>query len=328
VNKIDFQRWYVLKVTTMLCKKRITNKHLACRFGDERHRFYLESVCGSAVNDPTSNLCGACLLLNVQTKTQDVKTFPHGLVSGPYTKESHIFESSWYLEKVAVYGAPSSTTLELARKAQANARAGIKNTSLESLEKDVSSRNSEPTNNSSVLCSNPVAVVGATPTLSVLLHPTTPTAATNVEVKKEVKKRPSAPVAAAPVAAAPVAAVTTPKKEGKKRAPKKKKEVITPSTTVESTVLAQLGAKNQTIVVSVPDGSMIETMDTPLEVNQVVKISLRPFTHNDTVYWYDSSLDKVYKRKSDGSLGPYIGRYNSSLDSIIQAAPDSDEDCV
>jgi hypothetical protein len=41
------------------CRKRITNKNLLGRFGDEKHRFYFESVCGTPFQSDTSNLCPA-----------------------------------------------------------------------------------------------------------------------------------------------------------------------------------------------------------------------------------------------------------------------------
>jgi hypothetical protein len=317
----------------MWCKKRSTNKNLVCRFGDGKHRFYFETVCGAKITDATSNLCSACLQLNVQTKTQDVRTFPHGLVSGPYTKESHIFDSPWYLENVKTYGAPLPSSIELAMKSQSNARAGIKTASLDSLQKDVNLRNIQPTTNSGILCNSPMVPVGTTPTLSIPVHTTTITASTNIVAEQPKKKRAprkkdvaSLPIipASDAIQKAPIQELSEPKK---KRAPRKRKEVVIPSSTIiESTVLAQLGATNETIISTIPNNSMIETMDTPLEVKDVVKVVLRPFTHNTIVYWYDSSLDKVYKRKQDGSLGMYVGRYDSYTDRIIHSAPDSDED--
>lgn len=107
----------------MWCQKRITYPALAVKFGDGKHRFYLESVCAAKV-DQGQKLCNECLNKVVQTKTQDSHTFPHGVVSGPYTKESHMYDSDWYKAKVATYGAPAEAIVELAMQAQALARAG------------------------------------------------------------------------------------------------------------------------------------------------------------------------------------------------------------
>jgi hypothetical protein len=63
-------------------------------------------------------------MLQVQTKTQDVRTFPHGFVLGEYPPESHIFDSPWYHSKVEAYGRPSDTDVALAMEAQKRARGG------------------------------------------------------------------------------------------------------------------------------------------------------------------------------------------------------------
>jgi hypothetical protein len=74
---------------------------------------------------------------------------------------------------------------------------------------------------------------------------------------------------------------------------------------------------------------MAESMDSPLEVKNVIKIVLKPFTHNDVKYWRDGSLEKLYKRMPDGTIGEYIGRWNSLNNTIVQDAPDSDlDECV
>jgi hypothetical protein len=107
----------------MWCQKRITYKALEVKFGDGKHRFYLESVCAAGI-DQGQKLCNECLNKSVQTKTQDTHTFPHGLVSGPYTKESHMYDSDWYKAKVATYGEPTDAILEVAMQAQGLARTG------------------------------------------------------------------------------------------------------------------------------------------------------------------------------------------------------------
>jgi hypothetical protein len=63
-------------------------------------------------------------MLQAQTKTQDVRTFPHGFVLDEYPPESHIFDSPWYHSKMEAYGRPSDTDVVLAMEAQKRARAG------------------------------------------------------------------------------------------------------------------------------------------------------------------------------------------------------------
>lgn len=115
----------------MWCQKRITCQDLLVRFGDGRHRFYLESVCGNPV--VKGALCINCDHLLSQTKTQDVKTFPHGLVSEEYTALSHIFDSPWYYKKVKTYGPPSKEDIEAAMEAQRRARAGKRTKTMKEL---------------------------------------------------------------------------------------------------------------------------------------------------------------------------------------------------
>jgi hypothetical protein len=277
------------------------------RFGDGKHRFYLESVCGSSISDPTSNLCAHCTGVVQQTKTQDVGTFPHGLVTGPYTKESHLYDSPWYLAKVAAYGVPSSNDLEMAKKAQEVAKTGKKIKTIECIVKYESSGNCGSSGNTAIplpTSSNPVLSLESSKLLKVSVATTT----------------------------------TVQEKPIKKKAAPKKKVIIIPDVKSDTTssVLAQLGAIHETIVRSIPDTPdtpkiQVETMDTPLEVKTVVRVSLRLFTHStangSATYWRDESLEKLYKRKSDGGLGLYIGRWDSKQETIIEDAPDSDEDC-
>ena len=115
----------------MWCQKRITCQDLLVRFGDGRHRFYLESVCGNPV--VKGSLCINCDHLLSQTKTQDVKTFPHGLVSEEYTELSHIFDSPWYHKKVKTYGPPSKEDIEAAMEAQRRARTGKRTKTMKEL---------------------------------------------------------------------------------------------------------------------------------------------------------------------------------------------------
>jgi hypothetical protein len=101
------------------------------RFGDGKHRFYLESVRGNPV--VKGDLCINCEHLLPQTKTQDVKTFPHGNVLGDYTSISHIFDSPWYHTKIKTYGPPSKEDIELAMEAQKRSRAGKRTKTIKEL---------------------------------------------------------------------------------------------------------------------------------------------------------------------------------------------------
>lgn len=268
------------------CQKRLTCKDLMVRFGDGKHRFYLESVCGASVLDIGGHLCKYCSTLVPQTKTQDVGTFSHGLVSGSYTKESHIYDSPWYHTKVKAYGQPTSEDLDLAMEAQKKARAGIRAKKKETIvKKSVAAAEAEVA---------PVVVAAVVPVVVA--------------------------AAVAPV----VVAAAEPVKPKKKRAPAKKKTVIVPTEDLQSSVLTQLGAVHETVLTSVPEKALAESMDTPLEIKEVIRVILRPFEHDDTTYWRDSSREKLYKRTAKNTMGEYIGRWDSINKTIVRDAPDSD----
>jgi len=271
----------------MGCQKRLTFKTLLVRFGDGKHRFYLESVCGLPTLEGMA-LCEHCRVIQPQTKTQDVGTFSHGLVTGSYTKESHIYDSPWYHTKVKAYGQPTSEDLELAMEAQKKARAGVRAKNKETIVKKT--------------------VVAAAEAPAVVEAP----------VKEPVVAAEAPIVAPAPVAAA------EPVKPKKKRAPAKKKTVIVPTEDLQSSVLTQLGAVHETVLTSVPEKALAESMDTPLEVKEVIRVILRPFEHAGTTYWRDSSREKLYKRTAKNTMGEYIGRWDSINTTIVSDAPDSD----
>ena len=72
-----------------------------------------------------------------------------------------------------------------------------------------------------------------------------------------------------------------------------------------------------------PLDKMVESMDEPIQVESVLRITLRPFTHNDVAYWRDSDREKIYKRLPNGKID-YIGRWDG--EAIQKGVPDSDND--
>jgi hypothetical protein len=106
----------------MPCLARITDETLKLPFGDEKHYFYMENVCGNGCD---TDLCNKCISKST-TNVQGSRKFDHGLVNGVYTSVTHIFDSPWYLKKVGTYGQPSKEILEQAMEAQKKARDGKK----------------------------------------------------------------------------------------------------------------------------------------------------------------------------------------------------------
>lgn len=107
----------------MWCKWRSTSKELFLRFKDGEHRIWLESVCANPC-DAGEKLCSKCKKKIPKPECQYNGTFPHGLVDGPYTEKSHIYDSPWYHKRLEEYGAPSEEVIALAQEAQRRAQNG------------------------------------------------------------------------------------------------------------------------------------------------------------------------------------------------------------
>jgi len=67
----------------------------------------------------------------------------------------------------------------------------------------------------------------------------------------------------------------------------------------------------------------VEVAEEPLEAVEVIKIQLVPKIIADKSYWYDSTKDKVYEKPKDGTIGKYLGRYDSREQTLV-SFPDSD----
>ena len=189
----------------MTCLNRITNAELKLPCPDKKHYLFIESACGNASEE---DICKKCIK----------KPSEHGLVSGPYTQKSHIFDSPWYHKSVKAYGVPDKDVIEKAMEAQKKARGGKR-----------------------------VSVV----------------------------------------------------KKG--------------TAVIESDNSAKV----------LPLNKMVESMDEPIQVESIININLRPFTHNGITYWRDSDREKIYKRQTNGKLD-YIGRWDGN--SIRKDIYDSDNE--
>ena len=140
--------------------------------------------------------------------------------------------------------------------------------------------------------------------------------ATSKMPKKKVAETvvPAEPVAAvtaiAPaVAATAVAPVKAPKK------PRVAKTKVTPS---------PLTPSNATICAEpLKPATMLETMETPVHVSEVIVVKVRKIKHKGKEYCFDQDSGKLYSLLADG-VGPYVGRYKLESDTLDTAYPDSD----
>jgi hypothetical protein len=115
------------------------------------------------------------------------------------------------------------------------------------------------------------------------------------------------------------ASTSIPSTPKRKAAPRKKAV----SSDASSNVVEQL---NHPVIQKLSsDAKQIESTDEPICLTGVSRVVIRPFTHNDVIYWRDAEREKVYYRMNDGRRGEYLGRWDSCLEQIVKDAPDSDE---
>lgn len=81
-------------------------------------------------------------------------------------------------------------------------------------------------------------------------------------------------------------------------------------------------------VPAVPAGDMLESMDDPLHVQEVIRIVLRPFTQKGVVQWRDSEREKIQKRNKNGKKGEQVGEWNAQTQTLEVTPNDSDSECV
>jgi hypothetical protein len=77
-----------------------------------------------------------------------------------------------------------------------------------------------------------------------------------------------------------------------------------------------------TRVIDIVPTGLVESTNEPLEVEEVIRIVLKPFSHKGINYWRDEEREKLYLNVK-GQKGKYVGRWG---DDTIVACPDSDED--
>jgi hypothetical protein len=140
-------------------------------------------------------------------------------------------------------------------------------------------------------------------------------ATSNMPKKKVAEPVVAAEAVAAVTAIAPAVAATAvaPVKAAKK--PRAAKTKATPS---------PLNPSN-TIISAEPlkPATMLESMETPVHVSEVIVVKVRKIKHKGKEYCFDQDSGKLYSLLADG-VGPYVGRYKMESDTLDTAYPDSD----
>jgi len=137
-------------------------------------------------------------------------------------------------------------------------------------------------------------------------------------------------------------AVPEPKTEAKKKGrPKKNGTVVSPAAatpaetpvapapTSTAPVVNNPSPKPKKVVKKTPVAPVVkvakavESPEPTLEAIEVIKIQLVSKIIADKSYWYDTTKDKVYEKPKDGTIGKYLGRYDSREQKLV-SFPDSD----
>ena len=274
------------------CLGRIIRRNKeAIAYFPNKSRFYLESRCSYTVSE--GEICNRCLAWKENgINKKDVYGNHFGLVTEPLPKDCHIFESEWYTSKVKEYGYPSEFEMARAKQSQKEAMEGVE-------VKEVA---------------NPPVAGTVKPKKSIKKEEVQkPEVAVVVqEQPKPGKRRPKKTVEEAAAAPLPVPAATPivageeqpkPKRQYKKKA------------AVAATVAPVVQSK---VEVEAVEGKPFET-----EV-EIVKIVVKPFQHNDTLYFRDSIKNKLYSVGKDKRPSQYVGRWDPDLETINTDFPDSD----
>jgi hypothetical protein len=140
-------------------------------------------------------------------------------------------------------------------------------------------------------------------------------ATSNMPKKKVAEPVVPAEAVAAVTAIAPAVAATAvaPVKAAKK--PRVAKTKAAPSSlTPSNTIISAEPLKPAT---------MLESMETPVHVSEVIVVKVRKIKHKGKEYCFDQDSGKLYSLLADG-VGPYVGRYKLESDTLDTAYPDSD----
>jgi hypothetical protein len=278
---------------TKSCIARITEETYAQKFGNGRNKFYIEFRChGACIRG--LDVCARCAEKSADCKIQTSRRFAHGNVNEPISPESHLFGSLWYEENVRKYGAPNEEVLQFALEHQRKARNGFP----------------------------PLpAVTAPSPSPA----PAPAPAPAPVAPKKPAKKyRVPTENVEEKTAEGPTTVKADPPKPKKAATAKGSNSS---SKTVINPYSALIQSSNQMVYkeVSIPTHleSSLEQFDT--DGFQMEYVTLKPFEHNGSLYFYEGAKHKLYKNIKQ-KIGDYVGRYDSEREEIRTDIPDSDDE--
>jgi len=274
------------------CTARIATAKSVHYFGDGRHRYYLEFRCDHLCKSNTV-LCTNCEKKNPNTRTQDTRTFDHGTVFEPIPDQSHIYGGPWYNAHVTKWGTPSAEQIQVAEQHQRDARMQLATTINES------------------------AALSAVPSAAPSAVPSDTSSTSSKRQRQRIAKNEVANEVANEVIAESTQEQSTVVKpiEPKKTKPRKK------PTPTPATVAVSHDHKEAVIPTHIE--KILEEFDTDEYMIEYVKLT--PFETGNTSYFRDIK-NKLYQKRKDTVVGPYVGRYDPYTETIHTDIPDSDDE--
>lgn len=287
---------------TTCISRRAFGDHLRFRLindkGEDGRWIWMEYRCPNEVRND-GEVCRDCSYKIPGHKYQANQKFNHGKIGGPYTAESKLYGSPYYLGEL-------KKGWKVAEHDELRAKAALLKATSEMPRKKV-----QPNEGSQAVVEQPVAEQ------PVVEQPV-------VEKKKRVYNRKKVIEAEAPKVEAPkveetseAPKVETPKaKPIKLKTPRAKKilptEVLLPQVQVVEKP-ADLVAK------------FVEVVAPPITITDFVVVKIKKLKSQGKDYYYDECSGKVYGISVNG-VGAYKGRYKEEDDIIDTNFPDSDNE--
>ena len=266
---------------------RLTNEK-----GEVGKHIWVEYRCPNVVS-VEDGMCSDCSVKEKKYKYQANQKCDHGVVGGPYTGDSKLYGSPYYLNELKNGWFPSEADENRAKAAVDKALSSMGRKKVQQTTEEI-----------------PVVVVEET------------AAAPPEKVKRKyVRKKPLAsaqqtvapaeqPLAPAEQSAAPVKKTKLPKL----KTPRSKKSIAT------ELVLPQAPAvENQPSL----SAKFIEVTKPPITITDFVVVKVKKLKCQGKDYYYDSSSGKVYGISVNG-VGAYKGRYKEEDETLDTTFPDSD----
>lgn len=266
---------------------RLTNEK-----GEVGKHIWTEYRCPNVIS-VEDGMCSDCSVKEKKYKYQAAQKCDHGVVGGPYTDDSKLYGSPYYLNELKNGWFPSEADENRAKAAVDKAISSMGRKKIQQITEEM-----------------PAVVVEEAP------------AAPPEKVKRKyVRKKPLAsaqqPLASAEQSATPLEQSAAPVKKTKLpklKTPRSKKSVATELVLPQAPVV-----ENQPSL----SAKFVEITKPPITITDFVVVKVKKLKCQGKDYYYDSSSGKVYGISVNG-VGAYKGRYKEEDETLDTTFPDSD----